>query len=1371
MNRTRRAPIGAFGRPGSPCVRRPHSGLEKPIPDERIHVPWLRREARVRGETVRLTVVTMLLAALPVRVGVAQPEAPPSFGTGTQVVLLDLVAKDGKGRPVADLGIQELQVFENGQRCVVESFRLVRAAGRPAAAAATPSAAGAVRAVDQEPATPSQANLVVLLFDHLPIAMAPFARQGALDLLKQRFPPNTWFAVFKVDRDGTRALQPFTGDQARLAAAVQAATLGDDSRARAVAVPDLQAIAPPTSPPPGEAQRPPDVAPLPRDLAATVGQAVATELAELSQRVQTYDSLYALMAISRSLAPVRGRKSVIYFAEAREVPDLRNATYDDMVSVANRANVTIHTVDATGLTAARVGGHGAFDEAVGLFSAAGATGGGRNSFTKPAPSETLTGGAGGGPVVLPRAVIRSGDFLEHVAGDTGGLAIAHTNDLGAGLAGVVEELGQYYEVVYTPPNPAQDGTFRRIQVKVSRPGVRVRTRSGYYATPASTPSLAAFELPLMTALAQADPPHAFEHEAGLLQFAPRDAAREAVFLAQVPVSAVEIARDPAAGTYQAHLALLAVIKDANGRAVARLSQDWPIAGTLDAADRPRETNFVLRRVLPLPPGRYTIEAALQDRQTGGISTSRTAAAVEAPAGGLALGSLTVVRAAQPADPAAGPDPLTVGGVAVQPELGTAVLRPGTREVPLLLPVYAPAGAAPEMQLELRRGGESLKTLTPALPAPDAGGRRTWIGGISVGSLPAGRYEVVATLRAGADTAESRASFEIRPRGEPARAAEPPPAGPVSKAPSVPAELVPVLERAGRYVLEYEQSFRDVGADEVYSEWVPMRAEGRAVKKIEGPVATLPLTCPIAYWCRRTTKADVVFVRSPDGGAWLSFRDVIEVDDTEVRHRERRLERFFSSLPAAEAERQARRLRDDDDARYTVGPCMRNLNEPTFALAILHPRNRSRFSWRLAGKKRLDSLDSVEVAFEETARPTLVARSNGESLPASGRLWIDPAHGTLLRSELEFRFAPLAGRALVAVEYRLDPTLGIRVPAERRESYEDLPQGQSKATAAFSGFHRFERSADARVAVARGLEPAPPYAPELVQALQHAGEYVAEYERSFSNLVVEETYTQDLAVAVQRVGGAGPVLYGQAGLDPGALRQGRGGVSADTVYKKQTTRADLVFVRLAGEFPWASYRDVFEVNGKPVRDRQERLVELFSKPSPDLRAQADKVLAASAAYNIGPVNRTVNLPTLPLVFLLPDNQGRFEFRLGERKTIDATETVELLFRERTRPTLVKGPRATDLPVKGRFFLNPTRGTVLRSEVEFDFGPEARARVTAEYRREPALAMWVPAEMREEYADLAAAKVRTFPSPFKSVARYGKFRQFTVRSEEGAATPLP
>ena len=82
-----------------------------------------------------------------------------------------------------------------------------------------------------------------------------------------------------------------------------------------------------------------------------------------------------------------------------------------------------------------------------------------------------------------------------------------------------------------------------------------------------------------------------------------------------------------------------------------------------------------------------------------------------------------------------------------------------------------------------------------------------------------------------------------------------------------------------------------------------------------------------------------------------------------------------------------------------------------------------------------------------------------------------------------------------------------------------------------------------------------------------------------------------------------------------------------------------------------------------------------------------------------------------------------------------------------------------------------GFSIRGVASVIVSDSARARVTADYHPEPTLAMWVPSEMREEYADAPRAKVRTFPNRFKGVAQYGKFRRFSVTAEEGKAVPRP
>lgn len=722
-----------------------------------------------------------LLIPVVLLAGTSRPAAPdtppPTFRSDTQVVLLDVVARDAKGRAVPDLRLEELQVFEDGKRCDVQSFRLVRArrSGPEAPTPETPPAAVATQSEAVDTSAPSRANLVVLLFDRLLVPQAPYARQGALALLDRPFPANTWFAVFKVSNIGTQMLQPFTANRERLRAAVLAATTGDESRGAAVAEPK------PTTPTPDAAaadlQRPPDAPPLPAAPFDVISERVQTNLSGLSRRVQELDTLYGIRAIARGLGVVRGRKSILYFGVGREFPHETSYVYDATVSDANRANVTIHTVDVRGLTSARVGGRSAFDSAIGQYSASGATGGGRGAIGNESWTVATEGGdRGGGPLGDGSKELKEkgGSFLDNVARDTGGLAIRDTNDLGAGLGRVFDELGEYYELVYTPADPTTDGRFHRIAAKVTRPGVRVRTRSGYFATPASAPMLLAYELPLTAAIASAEPPQDLPHSAGLLHFEPKGRERETLFEASLSLADVRAVPDETKGVYRAHVQLLGFLRDEAGRAVARFSHDWPIEGPLAERARLSQSQVAFRRWLTLPPGRYTVETALQDVESRLIGVFRSSADVPPPQDGLALGSLWIVRHAAPAEPGAGSDELQAGGVALEPHLGLPVLDASVRQIALFLHVYG-ATAEARMEFEVWREGQRIATTTPELPAAEPSGRIVWIGSLPARSLPPGSYELVARVTQAGQQAEERTRFEIRESAARVESAPEPPA--------------------------------------------------------------------------------------------------------------------------------------------------------------------------------------------------------------------------------------------------------------------------------------------------------------------------------------------------------------------------------------------------------------------------------------------------------------------------------------------------------------------------------------------------------------------------------------------------------------------
>jgi len=259
-----------------------------------------------------------------------------------------------------------------------------------------------------------------------------------------------------------------------------------------------------------------------------------------------------------------------------------------------------------------------------------------------------------------------------------------------------------------------------------------------------------------------------------------------------------------------------------------------------------------------------------------------------------------------------------------------------------------------------------------------------------------------------------------------------------------------------------------------------------------------------------------------------------------------------------------------------------------------------------------------------------------------------------------------------------------------------------------------------------------------ELVDRAGAYVEAFEQNFGSVVAEERYQQRLRRAA---------IPGNT-----TLQQRGGGGPAET-----TLVSDFLLVQVQGE-GWLPFRDVFERDGKPVRDREARLASIFLKGGRDAFEQARAIMNEGARYNIGNINRNINTPTLPLTFLTARHRHRFEFKLGKRD--DADPGVELEFRETGRPTFVSTTGGRDLPVRGRFWINEADGTVLRTEMDaVDTGVEAHITVT--YQKDDGIGLFAPARMEERY------RRPRDPIEVLGVATYSRFRRFQVSTSEELA----
>jgi VWFA-related protein len=607
--------------------------------------------------------------------------------------------------------------------------------------------------------------------------------------------------------------------------------------------------------------------------------------------------------------------------------------------------------------------------------------------------------------------------VETMAGDTGGLAIRGTNDLASGLARISAESRSYYLLGYLPTSAARDGRFRRIEVRVARPGLTVRARKGYEATGpagrAPTARDAAADVPLRLATYTLEPV----------------AGAKARVLVALEVDVAGLLPEERGGRRAGRLELRVETTPRDG------GEGWVESLTLESPSSPDETRsargqwHTVRVEFELEAGWHQVRVSAREPSSGRVGVVAQRVQVPEP-GGFRL-STPILSDTVPASSRETGDP--------QPQaLAHRSFRGGSGQ-PLFC-AFEVIGAASATDsgrshvfigFELENAaGNVVATLPPTALAPAVDGRLQAVLALPLAELPSGDYalQLRAEDRVALKTELLREGFAVQ-RAATAQPSEDTRAGTTPEAAHVPEELRPILERAGRYVLQYERAFSHVFAEESYRQ---------------------DYTDPTGQRYVRTSRADVVFVSLPGPVPWTVFRDVIEVDGNAVGDRAARMKRLFVESPGTAVEKARRIL--DESGRYNLGPLRRTVNFPTLALAFLLPDVQGRFAFEGRGRQSVGGMDRVEVAFVEHATPTIVHDDSGHDVPSRGRLWIDPDTGQVVRSVLEHdaNGHSWLAWARIAVEYRREPRLDILVPDSMTETY-GTPESQTPQADARAGF--------------------------------------------------------------------------------------------------------------------------------------------------------------------------------------------------------------------------------------------------------------------------------------------------------------------------------
>ena len=501
----------------------------------------------------------------------------PTFATGTAKVVLDVVVRDKKGRPVLDVRADEIEVLEEGQRQTIEGFERIETQP-PVAPQGAPAPA--------EPDSTRQLSLVTLVFDQLGETGRRQAQRAAEAFLERGLRANTYAAVFRVDQR-LSMVQAFTTDRAKLKDAVARSTSGtnvgvtDEKAALEQVMAELQRTAGLESATgPGAASQGAGFA------ARAQAQALSNMLRmanELQRQQMGTTSLYPLMALVKGQQTLAGRKTLLYLTERLDVPPNLEAVYRSVISEANRANVSVYTIDARGLSTEQemAGARDALLEAQRVSQQSmESLGAGAVSKDEVKLSETAESSL--------RASVEG--VLRDLAESTGGFAIANTNNFKPGAERIATDIAGYYQLSYVPPPSPFDGRFRRIEVRVNRKDVVVQARSGYFALPPGvSQAVFPYEVPLLGALSIENPPKDFEVRAAALRFGASPAGLDHKIVVEVPIAALKMmTTEPVppekVGRYRLHLSLVALVKSEAGDVVERFSEDYPFEGPADKAD-------------------------------------------------------------------------------------------------------------------------------------------------------------------------------------------------------------------------------------------------------------------------------------------------------------------------------------------------------------------------------------------------------------------------------------------------------------------------------------------------------------------------------------------------------------------------------------------------------------------------------------------------------------------------------------------------------------------------------------------------------------------------------------------------------------------
>lgn len=699
----------------------------------------------------------------------------------SNLVQLDVVVKDKKGRPVRDLKAGDFEVFEDGVAQKVDLFRFVTREAMPARSEAKDDTSNptAPAATTPPPVKRSTPAITALVFDRLSPEARALARKAGLAYAQEGMVSGGFTGVFGIDLT-LRTIQPFTDNAVAVKDAVERVTgtvvstyasgaaRMRDNVDRGIVMDQQIATLTGTAAAAGAAQNSSAAA----AAGAEAGQVAAqqkllemeTQMLDHYERLERdqegFATINSLLAVISPMQSLPGRKTVIFFSEGLKLPPAVQQKFPSVINAANRANVSIYSIDAAGLRIQS----GTLEAAKEL-----------NSIAAAGMAQQGRGNDRGATGPYMRSLERNEDLLRFdarsglgaLSDQTGGFLIHDTNDLVAGLRRIDDDMNGYYLLTYTPKNKDYDGRFRRINVKIARGNVDIQSRKGYYAVESvgQLPMLD-YEAPAIAAAGNAKSGGSQKFLRGrALSYPAPGKTGLALIMAEAPLSAFKFSSDNK--TYNTDFSVVVLVRDESEQVIQKLSQHYTLTGAAQDAENAKKGNVLFYREALLRPGKYQVQLIAYDQTTNSVNVSNSA--LEVPAldeNKLRLSSVAVLKRAErlTAGEQKQDRPLQFGELLVYPNLGEQIDVKAAKQLVYFFTAWAPKGVTKPMQvtLEILQNKRQVGKTSGQLPAADENGRVKYASSFAIENFPAGVFELKITVSDGQSSVSSSTSFDVGP---------------------------------------------------------------------------------------------------------------------------------------------------------------------------------------------------------------------------------------------------------------------------------------------------------------------------------------------------------------------------------------------------------------------------------------------------------------------------------------------------------------------------------------------------------------------------------------------------------------------------------